>query len=778
MFLQMPRRDAWLLVAAIAFLGLLFVALFGERIAPYEPIYFVLEHGSDPRPFDPGLVFPFGSDVLGRDLLSLVLIGARATLTIVLLAGVGRVAAGVLVAAIGNWWRPARLMTETVAEFVAAVPATLAALLLMKAFVKTDTTVIVFIGALLLTGWAGPYRVIRTEVDRLGRASFTEGARAIGVSRPRLFWRHQLPHLMPAIAMNLSQQVVASLVLVAELGVLGVLVGAVRAVNVEESLTTVRLGPPASALVPDAPEWGAMLASSRTVEALWTTRWLIFVPALAIALSAIAVAAIGFAIARRYARRDFVQDGRAAAAIGLCVIALFVASVFVPERYAEAREWSAAARSEVRPTGDLATAFDDAGLRTYSAVREIATIERAGPAMVTIGDRSVAEMYPRPIDPLPNTTHAESFVRAGTGGGSVEAPLVFAARGIVPSSRAPVQLFPGLRVNRGPDIGSLIAEYPDDYAGIDVRGKVVLLVRFMGVDAGDLGIVPGPVVSDSIADAITRGAAAVLFVDPELGAYRDRQRPGQRTLVNPYLSLEDEFPPGEVSGVPVVVLDPGAARDLVAPLGLDLGPFLGADVRGIRWERSAARDLAISARVDVPLRERTVAIPSLIAEVPDLPNDERRIVVFAARTFGKEEIEPARADVLAALARFTTTRHAPFIFVDFDASADSRAIRDALRDRRIVLVLVLEDLRGDALRFKTANGELIPALDLFAQQAGARYQVTRRTAQAAEMPAPFPGRKTVVVSAVGDPGDVRADAVAFLGYLAGRLALGAPELPR
>ena len=54
--------------ALFAFLALLFVALFGGRIAPYEPIYFVVEHGSDPRPYDPGLVFPFGSDVLGRDL--------------------------------------------------------------------------------------------------------------------------------------------------------------------------------------------------------------------------------------------------------------------------------------------------------------------------------------------------------------------------------------------------------------------------------------------------------------------------------------------------------------------------------------------------------------------------------------------------------------------------------------------------------------------------------------------------------------------------------------
>jgi peptide/nickel transport system permease protein len=775
---RFERPDPWTTAGIVAFFALLFVALFGERIAPYEPIFFVVEHGSDPRPYDPGIVVPFGSDVLGRDLVSVVLAGARATLTIVLLAGLGRVLAGVLVAALASWWRPTGLVTETIAQLVSAVPATLVALLLMKAFVKTDTSILVFIGALLVTGWAGPYRVIRAEVDRLARTPFTQGAIALGVGRWRLFWRHHLPHLVPVIGMNLSQQVVASLVLVAELGVLGVLVGTVRVINVEESQTAVRLGPPMVAVVPDAPEWGAMLASSRTIEALWTTRWLIFVPGVGFALTAIAVAVIGFALTRRYARRDLLQDGRGAAALAIAAITLFVVSTFVPERYAEGREWSAAARTEVRPIGDLASAFGDAGLRTYFAVREDVSIVRSGPASVTIGQGSAAEVYPRPVDPPQNTVHVQSFVRAGTGGGVVEAPLVFAARGIVPSSRSLLQLNRTQSFRTGPDLAPLIRDYPDDYAGIDVRGKVVMLVRFMGVDAAEAGLATGPVVNETIADAITRGAGAVVFVDPDLASYRDSQRAGSRAVVNPYLALEVEFPAVRTSGVPVVVVDPTTAQSLVAPLGLDLAPFVGPDLRGRKWERSAARDLGVSARVEVPLREQHSAVPSLVAEVPDVPDQAGRIVVFAARSSGTTAIEPARADVLAALARFTAARHAPFVFVDFDPRADTRAIRDALEDRHVLLVLVLEDLRGGILRFRTANGDLIPAFDLYAQKAGAPYEITRRTAQSAEIFAPLPGVKTVVIGTDGSPGDVRADVVAMIGYLAGRHALGAPELAR
>jgi len=66
-FFSMPSFDLGTVSAVFAFLGLLIVALLGARLAPHESVYFVIQHGTDPRPYDPGLVFPFGSDILGRD---------------------------------------------------------------------------------------------------------------------------------------------------------------------------------------------------------------------------------------------------------------------------------------------------------------------------------------------------------------------------------------------------------------------------------------------------------------------------------------------------------------------------------------------------------------------------------------------------------------------------------------------------------------------------------------------------------------------------------------
>lgn len=793
--LRSPRRalDGWLLVGIVAFFGLLILALFGERVAPHEPIYFVVEHGSDPRPYDPGLVFPFGSDVLGRDLLSLVLAGARTTLAIVVLGGLARVLAGVLIAAIASAWRPARMLTETLAELLSAVPATLVALVLVLVFVKADRNVVVFIGALLITGWAGPYRVVRAELDRLARAPYTEGARAIGVGGWRLVRRHHLPHLVPLIAINLSQQVVASLVLVAELGVLSVFVGATRVINIEESLSLVRTGPQNRALIADPPEWGGLLANARSIESLWSTRWLILVPGVAFAITAVGVAAIGFAVARRYARRDVTQElrGRGAAALAAAVLGLFVVSGLVPERYAAARDWATAARGEVRPDSDLASAFAGAGLRplaaTYAVQRQTAAVVQTGPATANVGAASVAESWPRTA--LSNDVtqpHARSFVAAATGGGVVEAPLVYVGRGITPSELPPRGPNP---FDPTPDLGRLIKDYADDYASVDVRGKVVLLVRFLGV----AGTSPrgrfsaGPSAEDSIARAIRRGAAAVLFVDPALPLYTDTGSPIFPAgilagVMNPYLRAEKDSPPQGTSGVPVIVLDLVAAHSLVAPLGLDLSPFKTFDepTPGA-YLRSPARELGVTARVAVPLAQESATVTSVVGEVGGVPDEMGRVLVWAVR---RAAAPNPTSDVLAALARELGVRRAPFIFVELDPSVapsvNTQSVRDVLKDRRITLVLVLDQLQGEALKFTTPHGELIPALDLYADRAGARHEVTRGTSSIDDLAglAPLVKTKTVLITGTGGDGDLRPDATALIAYLAGRLALGAEELPR
>jgi peptide/nickel transport system permease protein len=770
----MPRRDRLAVAALVAFFALLFVAVYGERIAPNEQIYFVVEHGKDPRPFDPGLVFPLGSDVLGRDLFSVVLAGARATISIVLLAALARVTAGVLVAVVGLWFRPARLVTETIADVVAAVPATLVAVIFIKAFVKSDTTVPIVIGTLLLVGWAGPYRVLRAEVDRLSHAPFTIGARVLGVSRWRLFWRHHIPHLVPVMAINLSQQVVASLVLLAELGVLGIVLSTARSLNVEESMSVVRAGPPQQAIMPDIPEWGAMLASSRTIEILWATRWVIFIPGAAFAITAGLIALIGFALARRYARRDIYKDFRLGLGVAIAAVLLVAAQGLVPERYAAARSWAADARSFVTSATDVASALDGAGLELHEVTASHTTIVRTGQAKVTVAGVTLDQSFRLPNDSA-ETVRVRSLVSADYGGGGiVEAPLIFAARGIVPLEDVPtMRYFTG----RGkPELKTLVRNYPNDYAGLDVRGKVVVLARFIGIDAGVRGLVPGTSPGDAIFDALKRGAAGVIFVDPGVGDPKQTLYPNlPRYGLNPYDQIEVEFPPRSLADPPVIVVDPIAGARLLGPLGVDLSPYFAWDKVDAQWSR-VSRDLPATARLEVPVRADVSTATSLVAETPGLALDDGRIVVWSPANLSDTSTELARRDVLLSLARFAAARHLPFAFVWYDPRLGPDEIRRFLYDRRVLLVAVLDDVERTTFRFTTANGDLIPAFDLYAENAGLKHDITRKSVPVDFVGAPLPELKTIVITTYGEKRDARADFLALLGYAAGRRTLGAPEL--
>jgi len=787
----MPRRDYWAVAALIAFFALVFVAVFGERIAPYEQTYFVIEHGRDPRPYDPGVVFPFGSDVLGRDLFSVVLAGARATLTIVFLAGLARVAAGVLIAGVSSWWRPAKIGVETVADVVAAIPATLVAVIFIKALVRQDTTVPIVVGTLLLVGWASPYRVLRAELDRLASAPFSEGAQVVGVSRLRLLWRHHVPHLAPVMAINLTQQIVASLVLLAELGVLGIVLSTVRYLDVSDSLRLARFGDILSAYIPAIPEWGALLSSARSAEILWLTRWVIFIPGAAFAITAGCVALIGFTLARRYARRDVIADLRGAAAIAGAVAAMIVVGQLIPERYVEAQSWAMDARRALLQSSEPARDLTAAGLDVTSVTRSTTVIERVAPATVIVNGVALDESYREAVD-HPKQIHIRSVVSGDVGGGgTVEAPLVFVGRGIIPSelfnADAPPVMYTQTRPT-GPPLGRLLQNYPNDFAAVDVRGKIVLIVTFTGIDAGPYGRTDGFVPSVGIQGALDRGAAGVIFVDPQTGlgsgpALEASASPTTQfkptTEPNPWVRLEKALPRRTVTGVPVIAMDMAAAKRLIEPLGLDLTSYL-ADDSSVP-ARSPARDLGVSARISVPLRSETTRYTSLVAEVPHVPADRGRIVVWTRRGLGGTAVEILDHDVLSSFGRFAAARAAPFVFVDYDPRADTQAVRELLQERgmRVLLVIVLDRLDGGQLAFYSASGDLIPSFNLYAERATTSYDITRKSfAAVQDVYKPLPEYKSVILTSYSGDGDRRGDALAWMGYLAGRLALGAPELGR
>ncbi|HLZ47743.1 MAG TPA: ABC transporter permease subunit, partial [Candidatus Limnocylindria bacterium] len=289
----MRRLDPWLAVGLLLCGLLLLAAFYGDRIAPHEPIYSVLNvPDRAPYPLPPGDPFIFGSDPAGRDLLSVLLYGARTTLGLVLAAGLARLVIGAAIASVSGAGA-ARTAFDALSDVLSAVPSTIVAVLVVLVFSGLGAPALVFVGALVVTGWTGPYRVVRAELARLRSALFTEGARALGVRRREILLRHHLPHLVPVLALSASQQVAAALVALAELGVIGVFVGAVRSLNLVNSLSLVRAGERAGGFVSESSEWSAMLSTGRSIENLYVTRWVILVPGIAIAFAVLAVSILG-----------------------------------------------------------------------------------------------------------------------------------------------------------------------------------------------------------------------------------------------------------------------------------------------------------------------------------------------------------------------------------------------------------------------------------------------------------------------------------------------------
>ena len=795
----MHRIDPWSAIGLLAFFGLLFVALFGERIAPYEAIFFTVSRGDLQRPFAPGEVYPLGSDVLGRDLLSLVLAGARTTLIIAVAAGTARVLAGVAVAVAATWWRPLRVVADSMAEIVSAIPATLVAVLIVLVFIRGDTQIFTFIGALLVTGWAGPYRIARAELGRLRGTGFTESAAALGVGRLPLFARHHLPHLVPILAVSTAQQAVASLVAVAELGVLGIFVGATKFVNITESVGAVRFARPtdiSSLFISEIPEWGGLLANGRGIQNLWTTRWVILVPGVAFAVAAMAMSAVGLGIARQYQRRNAFYDfsSRGATMLALVCALAVLASAVIPGRYASAMDWAEAAGASVTVGSSLEQVFAKSGLDpvggSYAVQRHVSEIKQTGPAAISVGRVAhVSEETDGPRNILPVLYFA-------SGGGIVDAPVVYASWGLSPSDHAAAATSVGT-FGSVPALGTLIANWADDYKAVDVRGKIAVMLSMPNVQrSGTRSIAFAQDFETTVANALKRGAASVVYIDPTLP---DLPVAYSATRVNPYQRLAAIVPVKNPDGPPVIVLSLQAGERLLAPLGVSpatiwnsmLSNTAISTTRGQKLvqsddpmsTRSLARDLGTLAHVALPTA-RVTATPTSFLGVS--PGGSPRVLIWAVIPATRGSSTPT-TDALAAFVQSLAGRSgARLAVVAFDRSVDTignaRMLADLLGRTRWDTIVVLDDLDGDRLRFDTIFGDLIPMFDEYATRIGARASVTRGISNPEQWSWPgmeaFPKSRATIVRAIGENGDVRTDVARLLGYVAGRDALGAPELQR
>ncbi|MFC3727201.1 ABC transporter permease [Neoaquamicrobium sediminum] len=242
----------------------LFLAAFGPWLAPY-PEHTTGGFDMAQRLQPPSADHLFGTDEMGSDILSRVIVGARTSLWIgVLITGIGAligIPLGIIAGYKGGFIRAA-IMRLT--ELFLAVPGLALALAIVAALGPGITNCVI---ALAIVWWPGYVRLVEAKTLSVKEELFVESARSLGARTPWILWHHILPNCWSPIIVKMSMDMGMAILSAASLGFIGL--GA----------------------RPPAPEWGAMISVARSYMPDWW--WYSFFPGAATFLTVLGFNLLG-----------------------------------------------------------------------------------------------------------------------------------------------------------------------------------------------------------------------------------------------------------------------------------------------------------------------------------------------------------------------------------------------------------------------------------------------------------------------------------------------------
>jgi peptide/nickel transport system permease protein len=494
--------NAPLVLGGLVVLGLFLVVLFGPVVAPANPYLsgqrstMVVDGELMTPPFPPMPGMPLGSDQWGRDILSMLLYGTRNTLVACLFITMARVILGSALGMLAGWNEGGLLDRGVMGlvEMTTALPTLLTGMILILAL-GIQRGITVFIIALCFVGWAEIAQYIRSEFMIVRRKPFIEGARVVGLTGLGIAIRHVLPNVLPALVIIAVLEMGAVLMILGELGFIGVFIGGGGWVQVGDT-TVVN--------IPDIPEWGSMMAGARQFAR--TRTWMVFYPALAFFFAVLGFNLLGEGLRRIVQTRGVSTAFILSKRMVLVVTAVSLATAYIVTHVGPAPSYAglasrfdgpaalteltalAAAEFQGRQAGSagaakaaeyIAERFTEYGLETlkqgldYRLPWTTKIVEPVTEPILSIHDAS-GQM-------LRSLAHREDFgvdINGHGGAGQVSAPVA-----VLVFTRTPISA--------------------EEFRGLDLRGRIAL---YLAENAP-----PGFEV-----EALIRGAAGIVIVDEQI----------------------------------------------------------------------------------------------------------------------------------------------------------------------------------------------------------------------------------------------------------------------
>ncbi len=271
-FASFIRSIPWNIWIFIGILGcFVFMALASPLCAPLDPFaQSLMARLKDPGSVIRGSTYILGSDELGRDILSRIIYGARASMSVAFLAVFISGSVGTILGLVAAYYRG---IVDTVimrlVDVVLSIPALLFAIIVVAVLGPSFLNVILVLG---LTRWPRYARIVYGQCLGLMNNPYIKYARFVGVSTPRILWRHLLPNVFGQLI------VVATL----EFGVM---------VLFEAGLSFLGLG-----VQPPTPSWGSMMSVGRHyIDSAW---WIAAFPGICLFLLVLSINITG----------DFLRD--------------------------------------------------------------------------------------------------------------------------------------------------------------------------------------------------------------------------------------------------------------------------------------------------------------------------------------------------------------------------------------------------------------------------------------------------------------------------------------